>query len=103
MKYISKKLNENFDEDIEELVKYDQNLYLYLRADEIDTLLDSENDMVSAIIDRISESLEYHKHLDKKTIELIEEELEKAQSESDDFTTTEQFLDFVDILGLDLI
>ena len=100
---IKRILNENFDEDIEELVKYDQNLYLYLRADEIDTLLDSENDMVFAIIDRISESLEYHKHLDKKTIELIEEEIEKAQSESDDFTTTEQFLDFVDILGLDLI
>lgn len=100
---IKRVLNENFNEDIDELLEYDQELYLYLRADEIDTMVDSENDMISAIIDRLLETLEYHKHLDKNTKKLIEEEFEKAQDKSMDTTTTEQFIDFADILDLDII
>ena len=100
---IKRVLNENFNEDIDELLEYDQELYLYLRADEIDTMVDSENDMISAIIDRLLETLEYHKHLDKNTKKLIEEEFEKAQDKSMDTTTTEQFIDFSDILYLDII
>lgn len=100
---IKRILNENYNEDIDELIENDQTLYLYLRADEIDTLLDSENEMVSAIIDRLLEALEYHKKLDKKTRELIEEELDKAQQKSDETTVTEQFIDFADILDLDII
>lgn len=100
---IKRILKENYDEDIDELAKYDQNLYLYLRADELDTLLDQENEMISAILDRLLEYLEYHKHLDKTTLKAIEDELEKAATSTDDYTVTDQFLDFADVLDLDII
>lgn len=96
-------LEENFQDEIESLIKMDQNLYLYLRVDEIDSILEGKNQVLAGLIDTLSTTFEYKTDLNKKAVEMIETEIDKATKTMEEVTTPDQFMDFADSLGIDLI
>ena len=100
--HIKRILSENFNDDFDELLKFDENLYLYLRIDEIDTFLNESDEMISAILEHLTSSFEYRKSLDKKAIESIEKEIERAHEIMDDEETPDMFIDLADALGIEL-
>lgn len=101
--HIKRFLEENFNDDIDELIDYDQNIYLYLRTDELDTIFEEKNELLSNLLEQLNMTLVYRKKLDKKQVKAIEEELEKASRKTEEITTSDQFTDFADTLGLDLL
>lgn len=101
--HIKRFLQENFNDDVDELIEYDQNLYMYLRIDEWDTIFEEKNEFLSALLDQLGTTFAYRKKLEKKQIEAIEEELEKAQSQTEEVSISDQFMDIAEALGLDVI
>ena len=101
--HIRRFLDENFNDDMSELIEYDQNIYLYLRVDELDTLLEEKDQMISSLLDHIDSTIRYKNKIDRNAIDLIEKEIEKALSNTDEVLTSDMFMDFADSLGLELI
>lgn len=100
---IKRFLLENFNDEIEELIKYDQNVYLYLKVDELDTILEEKNQMISSLLDHLYSTIEYRNKIDKKAEALIEEEIDKALSLTDESLTPDIFMDFADSLDIELL
>ena len=100
---IKRFLEENFDDDIDELLEYDKNIYLYLRTDELDSIFEEKNELLTALLDNLSSTIEYRKQIDKKQFQAIDDELQKAASKTEQITMSDQFIDFADFLGLDII
>ena len=101
--HIKRILEENFNDNMDELLEYDHNLYYYLRVDEVDTFLNESDEMISAILEHLTSSFEYRKPLDDKAAESIEKELEKAHQLISEEETPDIFVDLADALGIDLI
>ena len=101
--HIKRFLQENFNDDIDEMLDYDQNIYLYLRTDELDTIFEEKNEFLSALLEQLNSTIVYRKKLDKKQVKAIEEELEKASRKTEEVTTSDQFIDFADYLELEVL
>lgn len=103
MDHIKRILVENFDEEIEEFIEHDKNMYLYLKVDEIDTMYDGKNEFISAMLDQLTTTFEYRKKFDDNNVDQVEVELNKAIEELDgERTTTDIFIDLADELNLEL-
>jgi len=101
--HIKRILNENFDDDIDEFIEYDQNMYLYLKLDEVDTLIEESSEIISGLLDKIGSTFEYRKKLDDTASEMIETEMDKALMDNDCSLTADMFMDLADNLGISLI
>jgi len=96
-------LEENFEDEIDDLIEFDQNLYLYIKLDDIDSLLNESNEVISNLLETIQQTFEYRKIIDDNASNMIEEEIEKAQASLDEPMTSDMFMDFADTLGIELI
>ena len=66
--HIKRFLQENFNDDLDELIDYDQNIYLYLRTDELDTIFEEKNGLLSELLDQLNSTIVYRKKLDKTAL-----------------------------------
>ena len=101
--HIKRFLEESFNDDVDELIDYDLNLYLYLRTDELDTIFEEKNELLSSLLDHLNSTLVYRKKLTKTQVRQIEDELDKQSKKTEEITTSDQFIDFADFLGLELL
>jgi len=100
---INSSLNDNFDGDIESLIGFDENIYLLLRCDEINTLVEGKNATISGILDQLYSSLEYKTHMKDSAIDMIEEQIDKATSKGDEETISDNFTDIAETLGISIL
>lgn len=96
-------LEDSFDGEMDELIDYDQNLYLYLRSDEIDSIFEGHNETISSILDNLENSFVYKRKFNDEQVELIEQALEDSESQTEEVTISEEFLDYCDFFKLDII
>ncbi len=101
--HIKRFLEESFNDDVDELLDYDLNLYLYLRTDELDTIFEEKNELLSTLLDHLNSTIVYRKKLTKSQVNQIEDELEKQSKKTEEITISDQFIDFADFLELDLL
>ena len=88
-------LNDAFDGDIEELVDFDENIYLLTRVN------DSELD--SSISDYLYDLTSKKELLSEDKIENIEKALEELSDNETLYATTDRFADILDALGISLL
>lgn len=96
-------IRDNFDDDIEEAIKYDSNIYELLRIDELDTIYEGRNELISQILDQLFLTIENRELMNSITSEKIEEVIEKEYNDLEDLSTPDRFIEIADILGIDLL
>lgn len=96
-------LSEDFDDDIEEMIAYDSDIYLLIRLDEVNTLLEGKDKMISALLDQVDLIIQNRKTIDSQTTEKVEKEIDKAYAKLDTYSTSDRFADLSEAMGLELI
>jgi len=96
-------LEDSFDDEIDELIDFDSNLYLYLRCDELDSIFEGKNETISSILDNLENSFVYKRKFNDSQTELIEQTLSDSMSQTEEITISDEFLDYCDFFHLDII
>ncbi|MCB9498479.1 MAG: hypothetical protein H6687_01135 [Bacillales bacterium] len=96
-------LANNFAMDIEDLVSFDENLYLILRTDETDSITEEKNPILAKILDQLYLMTERRQKVSPSLMENIENEIEDAIKETEEPFTSDYFTDIAEALDLELI
>jgi len=96
-------LEESFDDELDELLEYDTNLYLYLRCDELDSIFEGKNETISSLLDNLENSFVYKRTFNDSQVELIEQALSDSLSQTEEVTISDEFLDYCDFFNLEII
>ena len=96
-------VNDNFDNDFNALKKYDENIYLLLRVDAMDSIFESQNEMISTVLDQLYNLIEKEIPVTNEIILNIEEILDKEMMNTEEVPTNDMFLDIAEELDLEII
>lgn len=94
-------LNENFNHDIEEMISFDEHIYLILK---IENILESvESETLSQIEDQLRRLIEFRKQITEEAVESVENEIEKVLNIEEVQTTSDYFVDIAEALDIEVI
>ena len=93
--FLKQMLKDVFGGDIEELVKFDKNVYLLLRL--------NETELDSSIAENIYDLSKNQVVVSDKYLDDISNKIENYFIKNDEYSTTDRFADILDALGIGLI
>ncbi len=88
-------LNDAFDGDIEELIEFDENIYLLTRV--------NDSDLDSDISDYLYDLTSKKVSIPQDKVESIEKALDELSDSDELYATTDRFADILDALGISLL
>lgn len=96
-------LEDNFDDDLIDLIDFDKNIYMLLKVDDVDSALNGENKQISAVLDQLYLLIENKEQISEDMVEKIDEAIDEILSREDIQTTIDTYIDIADTLDVDII
>lgn len=92
-----------FDDNVHELLTYDQNVYETLKLEELDSAYNSKNEKISSTLDLLYQSVEGRRRLDASEIEYINNLMMEATIDTEYLSIPDRYIEIADVLGLDIL
>lgn len=93
-------LEENFNDDLHEMLEFDENIWLLLRVNELFEANEENTEIFSSLIDQLEQSISYRTHLTDEIMNKFEEIITRNNKVEE--TSSDLFLDICDELGIEL-
>ena len=96
-------LSRTFEDNVHELLTYDQNIYETIKLEELDSVVEGQNQDLSNTINLLYQSVETKRILGKEEIDYINKLVEDITSSINYLPTPDRFIEIADELSLDLL
>ena len=96
-------LEGTFEDNVHELLAYDQNVYETIKLEELDSVIAEKDEDLSNTIDLLYQSIETRRNLGIEEIEYIDKLVDKILNEYDYLPIADRYIEIADELGLDLL
>ena len=92
-----------FEDNVHELLAYDQNVYETIKLEELDSVIAEKDEDLSNTIDLLYQSIETRRNLGIEETEYIDKLVDKILKEYDYLPIADRYIEIADELGLELL